>query len=323
LHMENINKVKIYKYIIKYAPTAELSYVLEDVKKLTNNQDILENPEIIKAIRDYHLSHLTHFQIDNDTRVIASEAAEFIQLAESENKKEQQKDSAEEQKAEGEDQDTHSKKVQEPKEESPNSLVFIDSIRRVKFRVDVHTGQAEILASNVIVDLPEQLVTFKDSLEKAVEKYIAKRYRENTTLAAVSLKIAEGGKIDLQLSISCHNVNLGNFWAGEWLSKWNASISKNGSATLNGSIHINDHYFESGNIQFKLEKAFENSALTLDIQDSESVADTIVKAVEKLEDQYQYSLDVMYETVSENFLKTMRRKLPVTGVKFNWAPKII
>jgi len=45
--------------------------------------------------------------------------------------------------------------------------------------------------------------------------------------------------------------------------------------------------------------------------------------VEKLEDQYQYSLDVMYETVSEEFLKTMRRKLPKTGVKFNWVPKLI
>jgi len=201
--------------------------------------------------------------------------------------------------------------------------VFIDTVRRVKFRVDVHTGQAEILASNVVVDIPEQLAAFKDSLEKAVEKYITKRYRENTTLAAVSLKINEDGKIDLQFSISCHNVNLGNFWAGEWLSKWHAVISSNGLAVLNGSININDHYFESGNIQFKLEKAFENIALKLDIQDADSVADTIVKTVEKLEDQYQYSLDVMYETVSEEFLKTMRRKLPKTGVKFNWVPKLI
>jgi hypothetical protein len=50
----------------------------------------------------------------------------------------------------------------------------------------------------------------------------------------------------------------------------------------------------------------------------------IVKAINETETQYQESLDTMYDTISEQFLKSVRRKMPVTGTRFNWSqPKLL
>jgi len=46
------------------------------------------------------------------------------------------------------------------------------------------------------------------------------------------------------IDLSCLNINLPNFWTGEWQSHYEV---KNG--TLSGNIKINAHYYEKGNMQ--------------------------------------------------------------------------
>ena len=40
--------------------------------------------------------------------------------------------------------------------------------------------------------------------------------------------------------------------------------------------------------------------------------------IKKVEDQYQFELEEMYETLQEQMLKRMRRAVPIMGTKFDW-----
>jgi hypothetical protein len=55
--------------------------------------------------------------------------------------------------------------------------------------------------------------------------------------------------------ISCSNIKLDSFWAGDWQSTW---VVKTGSGVLSGSLRVKGHYFETGNVQLSLEKDFDS-----------------------------------------------------------------
>lgn len=77
----------------------------------------------------------------------------------------------------------------------------------------------------------------------------------DATLATVFIDGTED--LIIRVNLSCHNLNLVNYWAGEWLSTFviNHTLGSN-EFSLVGRIKINNHYFESGNIQFNTVKNF-------------------------------------------------------------------
>lgn len=81
---------------------------------------------------------------------------------------------------------------------------------------------------------------------------------------------------------------------------------------MSGSIKINSHYYEAGNIQFNLEKNYENIPL--------SAADGpgIVSLIDTTETNYQKTVEETQDYIKEGLFKRMRRKLPVTGQHFDW-----
>ena len=111
------------------------------------------------------------------------------------------------------------------------------------------------------------------------------------------------------MDISCINLNFNAFWGGEWQATWLVDTQ---TSTLSGSVKINNHYYENGNISFSLAKEFSGIAL------SAADAENIVGAINKTETEYQQSIEAMHDQMGEIF-KRMRRVLPVTGTKFNWA----
>ena len=119
----------------------------------------------------------------------------------------------------------------------------------------------------------------------------------------------------MQIDISCINTNFSNFWGGEWQASWKVDTQ---NSTLSGSIKINNHYFENGNIQFSTSQNF--SDVPLEGADEEN----IVKAISKTESNYQSQVEALHAGKLSGVFKAMRRALPVTGTKFNWAnPKLV
>ena len=151
---------------------------------------------------------------------------------------------------------------------------------------------------------------YRAQVETSVDKYIENNYRSGTTRAALTFN-QQG---NLQIDISCINLKLDHFWGGEWQASWQVDTQ---TSQLSGSIHINNHYFEIGNVQFKLDKEFD--AIPLEVADGEH----IVEAIKKAETDFQMAIENMHEQTTDVF-KRVRRILPVTGQKFNWEkPKTI
>ena len=79
----------------------------------------------------------------------------------------------------------------------------------------------------------------RESLIPVLDAYVKKAFRKPKCKFNVHL---DGETI--HIDISCLNINLPNFWTGEWQSSY---IIENGS--MIGNIKINCHYYEKGNMQ--------------------------------------------------------------------------
>ena len=87
---------------------------------------------------------------------------------------------------------------------------------------------------------------------------------------------------------------------------------------MTGSVRVNNHYFENGNVQFNLSKKFEAVPLTA----SDGVS--ICAKINEMEAKYQQSVENVLENAKEGMFKKMRRFIPVTGQKFDWdKPKMM
>ena len=147
--------------------------------------------------------------------------------------------------------------------------------------------------------------TCRAGVAEAVDGYVYRVFKEGTTTA--SLCFNQNGQ--LQIDISCINLNFPAYWGGEWQSVWCVDTQ---NSTISGQVKINNHYFEAGNIQFNLDKTFEPYPL------ASADGAGIVAAIEKLETAHQMEIETLQEGLQDGILKRMRRRLPVTGQKFDW-----
>jgi hypothetical protein len=87
---------------------------------------------------------------------------------------------------------------------------------------------------------------------------------------------------------------------------------------MSGSIRVNNHFFENGNVQFNLHKKYEGIAL------SGSDGESICHKINEVETAYQSSVEEVLEQTKEGIMKKMRRFIPVSGQKFDWdKPKMM
>jgi capping protein alpha len=118
------------------------------------------------------------------------------------------------------------------------------------------------------------------------------------------------------LVLSSHNFNYKNFWTGEWLSIWEIN-KKDGGFELNGKIRLSTYYYEEGNVQFKLNKEYNQK---IDSKgENETTAQEIITIINNLENNIQIELDLIYDSLSDEYLKPLRRRMPITGQKMNWS----
>ena len=118
----------------------------------------------------------------------------------------------------------------------------------------------------------------RTDLVAELDAYCAKAFRKGKVLYNLSQQGEDAGHQVIE--ISCHNNKLDSFWSGEWQSTWTLNAGK-----LSGDLKIRCHYFEMGNIQFNLDKTFEDVA----VKDATSAKD-IVEAIKKVEDKVSQNL---------------------------------
>lgn len=157
--------------------------------------------------------------------------------------------------------------------------------------------------------------THRKSVDTAMQKY-ASEHLPGATVTTYGRKAGSGCQV-----ICCVgrcNMDLSNFWSGLWRSQWMLDFSPNASSgTLTGSVACHVHYFEDGNVQLIDNTKFETS---VDLQ-SGDVAAAFVKEVSAFEAEFITGLETIYQTMSESVLNALRRRLPITKVKFDWSNK--
>ena len=179
---------------------------------------------------------------------------------------------------------------------------YHDQGQKIKFKIGLESGAVEEAQSEEVNN------DLRDIIEQKVKKYLEKCYKMDVTRYNVYY---DGGNKIIVL-ISVHNLNLKSFWSGEWLSTWELDIS---GKQIKGILKANTYYYEEGNIQFNLDTKFNGNAKG---GDNNAIADSLVEFIKTSENSVQLELEKVYDELSENYIKPLRRKLPVTGTKMNW-----
>jgi capping protein alpha len=100
-----------------------------------------------------------------------------------------------------------------------------------------------------------------------------------------------------------------NYWNGRWRSSYFYTPS---SGTLTGTIKVDVHYYEDGNVRLLTSKDVSLSA------GANAGAADIVRQIAGIEKKYQEDLNKAFSSLSEGAFKSLRRQLPITRQKIEW-----
>lgn len=152
------------------------------------------------------------------------------------------------------------------------------------------------------------------SVHAAMSRYAADKLPDATV---TTYGFVRGGKQQVTCCVGRCNMNLSNYWSGLWRSSWTLEVSEGAaSGQLSGSVACNVHYFEDGNVQLD-----DGTKFTQSIEVRGDVGAAFVSAVCELEAGFIASMEDIYTTLSESVLNALRRRLPITRVKFDWDNK--
>ena len=104
------------------------------------------------------------------------------------------------------------------------------------------------------------------------------------------------------------NPQLTIFRNGRWRSLY---IFDPSSGSLDGSVKVDVHYYEDGNVRL-----LTNKAVTAQV--SSGTGAGIAKEIAAAEKKYQEDLNKGFVSLSEGAFKGLRRQLPVTRQKIEW-----
>jgi len=154
-------------------------------------------------------------------------------------------------------------------------------------------------------DLDSSLEPLRAAFEKAAFDYVQQHYPQGTTTV-----YGKDGKIIV--CISSVKFNPSNYCNGRWRSVWTFQDGE-----LVGRFKIVVHYYEDGNVQLNTDTT-QKTTIT-EGGSADKIADAAVKAITKVEQQFQQSLDQSYTTMGDTTFKALRRALPITRSRIDWT----
>lgn len=184
---------------------------------------------------------------------------------------------------------------------TPTGYISGSSFYDPKFDVNFNVDPYDLLVSNVTK------AKSGSKLLKIVQEQLD-FYLSQYFLADAQGRTFENGQ-GLLIFIACPCVNLKNMWTGEWISTWELTEGK-----IKGTVTINAHYFEEGNMQLSHTDTFEREILVKNSE--ENIAKEVIKQIRKCDAEVQSEMDELYENLPSGVFKPMRRTMPVTHTKF-------
>ncbi|KAI0839748.1 2-oxoisovalerate dehydrogenase beta subunit [Hypoxylon sp. FL0890] len=168
------------------------------------------------------------------------------------------------------------------------------------FAFDHATQKASGVQSHVLEGAQADLV--KSTL-KSLATYVKEHY-PNASYGAYPIE--NDSKVAVIIVANKYSPN--NYWNGRWRSLY---IFDPSSGSLEGSIKVDVHYYEDGNVRLLTNKPVTGSV-------SSGTGAGIAKEISTAEKKYQEELNKGFTGLSEGAFKGLRRQLPVTRQKIEW-----
>jgi capping protein alpha len=160
-------------------------------------------------------------------------------------------------------------------------------------------------------ELAGNINAYRTAIAKALEGYSKSQFKKDK--CTITVYGADDGTITVALA--ARTVHLSAFWTGGWRSVCTLNVSGKGTQEMKCKTNVNVHYFEDGNVQ--MHAAIEKTA-SVNVEDEDSTGAAVVKAVQKIESEFQASMEEMYVDMHRSTFKQMRRFLPITKQPMNW-----
>uniref|UniRef100_A0A7S2PVZ7 F-actin-capping protein subunit alpha n=1 Tax=Skeletonema marinoi TaxID=267567 RepID=A0A7S2PVZ7_9STRA len=162
-----------------------------------------------------------------------------------------------------------------------------------------------------------------DALRKAMDDYVNLKFTSPGVRAAHRVKQEDGGET-ITITTYAERIDLANHSVGSW----NACYAvKPSLGHISGSVSITAHTFENGgNVQLHSNMSLDETSAECITSTSNDNADkqliwakSIVKQVQAWEDkEVMDKLADMYERMNNEYLKSLRRVMPITRTKMDW-----
>jgi len=271
-------KLKIATKFMLNAPPGEFNEVVTDVRSLVND-DALLNRNALSTFRTYNTDQMISVSIaGNDSKVLVTTYGEIDQKHYL---------------------DPHSKQVFE-------------------FDHVMQTVGGVSPADDTNSNSNNSNESLRSAIDAAVSDYVAGFYPEGACAVYNSSNNSSNGK-SFVICISAKKFNPKNYWNGRWRSVWTATLRSSSSCELQGSIRVNVHYYEDGNVQLSTKHEKTTKVVEgVSASDDGATARAIALAITRAESDFQGALDEGYHQMSDQSFKSLRRKLPVSGVKVNF-----
>lgn len=206
--------------------------------------------------------------------------------------------------------DPETNKVFLPTKVNAEEDFYLDQRNKTKLYIN-HAEHKVIRSEPYEIEMNEHIAYYRDVLDKLVGEHLETYYKDATSAHNVTAR-GEPPEFLIHIAMTAKNINFKNFYGGEWLSEWKLDSK----STLEGTVKINAHYFEDGNVQLKLNKTF---SYPMELKgDPDEGCKKILEKIRISEDQILVGLDTLYESLPTQVFKTMRKALPVTNTKMDW-----
>lgn len=189
---------------------------------------------------------------------------------------------------------------------------FYDPRTKQTFRYDHLRKEAGDLKPGKLDKTAEP---WRAAFETELTNYVQNHFTKGTM--SVYGSTAGDGTITLIACTESHQFNPKNFWNGRWRSQWSVSFQPSQkSAEVSGILKVQVHYYEEGNVQLVTSKEVKDTVtITNEVDTAKAFSHIVLTA----ENEYQTAITENYQTMSSTTFKALRRALPITKAKIDWA----